>query len=63
MTNLTIFYVPYLYAMEHGKRVYNRIKAVLALKGVRNKALLEHLDVSEQTVSKWCFDFKYKLVD
>lgn len=43
--------------MEHQKRVYNRIKAFLALKRVKNKALAEHLRVSEQTVSKWCTNY------
>jgi len=40
--------------MEKEKRVYNRIKAHLALKRVKNKTLAHHLEVSEQTVSKWC---------
>jgi putative transcriptional regulator len=43
--------------MEKEKRVYNRIKAFLALKRVKSKALAEHLHVSEQTVSKWCTNF------
>jgi putative transcriptional regulator len=43
--------------MEKEKRVYNRIKAFLALKRVKNKALAEHLHVSEQTVSKWCTNY------
>lgn len=43
--------------MEKEKHVYNRIKAFLALKRVKNKALAEHLDVSVQTVSKWCTNF------
>jgi putative transcriptional regulator len=43
--------------MEKEKRVYNRIKAHLALKRVRNKTLARHLSVSEQTVSKWCTNF------
>ncbi|MES2479423.1 MAG: helix-turn-helix transcriptional regulator [Bacteroidota bacterium] len=40
--------------MEKEKQIYNRIKAFLALKQVKNKTLAEHLGVSEQTVSKWC---------
>ena len=36
------------------KGQYNRIKAVLAEKGVTNKELAEALEVSPQTVSKWC---------
>jgi len=43
--------------MEKEKRVYNRIKAVLALKRVKNKALAGHLHVSDQTVSKWCTNY------
>jgi transcriptional regulator with XRE-family HTH domain len=43
--------------MEKEKRVYNRIKAFLALKQVKSKALAKHLDVSEQTVSKWCTNY------
>jgi putative transcriptional regulator len=43
--------------MEKEKRVYNRIKAFLALKRVKNKALAGHLNVSVQTVSKWCTNF------
>ena len=43
--------------MEKEKRVYNRIKAYLALKQVKSKTLAEHLEVSEQTVSKWCTNY------
>jgi putative transcriptional regulator len=43
--------------MDKKKRAYNRIKAYLALKGFKNKALAEHLSVSEQTVSKWCTNY------
>lgn len=43
--------------MDKEKRAYNRIKAYLALKGVKNKTLAEHLSVSEQTVSKWCTNY------
>ncbi|WP_457129501.1 helix-turn-helix transcriptional regulator [Mucilaginibacter sp. HD30] len=43
--------------MEKEKRVYNRIKASLALKRVKSKTLAEHLNVSEQTVSKWCTNY------
>lgn len=43
--------------MQKEKRIYNRIKAFLALKQVKNKALAEHLQVSEQTVSKWCTNY------
>jgi putative transcriptional regulator len=40
--------------MATEKRIYNRIKAHLALKQVKNKTLAEHLDTSTTTVSKWC---------
>lgn len=43
--------------MEKEKRAYNRIKASLALKRVKNKALAEHMKVSVQTVSKWCTNY------
>lgn len=38
--------------MPKGK--YNRIKAVLAEKGVTNKELAETLKIAPQTVSRWC---------
>lgn len=34
--------------------MYNRIKVVLAEKGVSNKALAEAIGVTEDTVSSWC---------
>ena len=43
--------------MKQEKRVYNRIKAMLALKRVKSKSLAGHLHVSEQTVSKWCTNY------
>lgn len=36
------------------KKVYNRIKAIIAEEGKSNKELAELLKVSEQTVSRWC---------
>jgi len=36
------------------KKVYNRIKAVLAEKGKTNIWLAEKLKVHQTTVSKWC---------
>jgi putative transcriptional regulator len=36
------------------KAAYNRIKAVLAEKGVSNKTLAEAIAVTEDTVSSWC---------
>jgi transcriptional regulator with XRE-family HTH domain len=43
--------------MENERRIYNRLKSWLALKQVKNKVLAEHLNVSEQTVSKWCTNY------
>lgn len=43
--------------MADDKRIYNRIKAQLALKQVKNKTLAEHLDISTTTVSKWCTNY------
>ncbi|MGX5858294.1 helix-turn-helix transcriptional regulator [Dyadobacter jiangsuensis] len=43
--------------MKTEKRIYNRIKANLALKQVKNKTLADHLKVSQQTVSKWCTNY------
>ncbi|MCR8561075.1 helix-turn-helix domain-containing protein [Mucilaginibacter sp. BJC16-A38] len=45
--------------MEREKRRYNRIKAYLALKHKSNKSLAEHLNVSAQTVSKWCTNYSH----
>ncbi len=38
--------------MEKGH--YNRIKVVLAEKKVTNKKLAQALDITVQTVSRWC---------
>lgn len=43
--------------MKKERRIYNRIKAYLALKQVKAKVLAEHLEVSQQTVSKWCTNY------
>jgi transcriptional regulator with XRE-family HTH domain len=43
--------------MEKERRIYNRIKATLALKRVKNKSLAGQMRVSEQTVSKWCTNY------
>lgn len=48
--------------MVNQRRIYNRIKAVLALNRVKNKTLANHLSVSEQTVSKWCTNYSQPLV-
>jgi putative transcriptional regulator len=36
------------------KKIYNRIKAVLAEKGKTNIWLAEQINVNKTTVSKWC---------
>jgi putative transcriptional regulator len=36
------------------KKVFNRIKAVLAEKGKTNNWLADELDMNRTTVSKWC---------
>lgn len=36
------------------KKVYNRIKAVLAEKGMTNNSLAEALEMNPTTISKWC---------
>jgi putative transcriptional regulator len=40
--------------MTPEKKIYNRIKAVLAEKGQTNIWLAEKLDKNKTTVSKWC---------
>jgi putative transcriptional regulator len=40
--------------MDKNKRIYNRIKAVLAEKGKTNLWLAEQLKKNKTTVSKWC---------
>lgn len=40
--------------MTKKKRIYNRIKAVLAEKGKTNIWLAEELGKNKTTVSKWC---------
>lgn len=39
------------------KKIYNKIKAQLALHQVKNIELAEHLNVSQQTVSKWATNY------
>jgi len=39
--------------MDREKTQYNRIKILLATKRVKNKDLTKHLNVTEQTISKW----------
>ena len=45
------------------KRIYNRVKAVLAEKGISNKELAELLNLSEQTVSRWCTNTRQPSVE
>lgn len=40
------------------KIFYNRIKAVLAERGVANNELAKRIKVSDQTVSAWCTNNK-----
>lgn len=36
------------------RKVYNRIKAALAEKGITNNSLAESLNMNPTTISKWC---------
>lgn len=45
------------------KPKYNRIKAVLAEKGISNRELAENLNVTEGTVSTWCRNFKQPKIE
>ena len=47
--------------MERPK--FNRIKAVLAEKGVSNKELAENIGVTEGTVSTWCRNYKQPKIE
>jgi putative transcriptional regulator len=40
--------------MKNKPTIYNRIKAVLAEKGVSNLWLAETLHMNKATISKWC---------
>jgi len=42
---------------------YNRIKAVLAEKGISNKELAEKLGITEGAVSTWCRNFKQPKIE
>ena len=44
------------FKMDKGS--YNRIKVVLAERGITNKALAEALGVNKDTVSSWCVQRK-----
>ena len=43
-----------LLKMSQKKKIFNRIKAVLAEKGKTNIWLAEELEMNRTTVSKWC---------
>jgi putative transcriptional regulator len=45
------------------KRKYNRLKAILAEQGKSNKELAELLQLSEQTVSRWCTNSRQPSVE
>ena len=45
------------------KKIYNKIKAVLAEEGTSNKELADILSVSEQTVSRWCTNSRQPSVE
>lgn len=45
------------------KRVYNRVKSILADEGKSNKELAEMLKVSEQTVSRWCTNSRQPTIE
>jgi len=47
---------------KNKKRIYNRVKANLALHQVKNKELAAAIGVSEQTVSKWCTNYSQPTV-
>lgn len=53
MSNFVIFIFVERYSTM-AKKVYNKIKAILAEEGKSNKELGELLKTSEQTVSRWC---------
>lgn len=41
-------------SLDMSKIIYNRIKAVLAEKGMTNKDLADALYIAPETVSSWC---------
>ena len=51
---LTTIFVAGTIKMTEKKRIYNRIKAVLAEKGKTNIWLADELGKNKTTVSKWC---------
>jgi transcriptional regulator with XRE-family HTH domain len=45
------------------KKVYNKLKAILAEEGKSNKELADMLNVSEQTISRWCTNSRQPSVE
>jgi transcriptional regulator with XRE-family HTH domain len=45
------------------QKIYNRVKAVLAEKGKTSKELAELLNISSQTVSRWCTNSRQPSVE
>jgi transcriptional regulator with XRE-family HTH domain len=45
------------------KKAYNRVKAILADAGKSNKELADMLNVSEQTISRWCTNSRQPTVE
>lgn len=41
-------------AIHMARKIINRIKAVLAEKGMTSRELAAHLDKTETSVSRWC---------
>ncbi len=50
----SLYLILNVYSTRMSKKVYNRIKAVLAEKGKTNNWLAKQLDMNRTTVSKWC---------
>lgn len=46
-----------------GRKKYNRIKAVLALKGIKNKDFAALLHKKPQTTSAWCTNTRQPRLD
>lgn len=46
-----------------GRKKYNRIKAVLALKGIKNKDFAALLHKKPQTTSAWCTNSRQPRLD
>jgi putative transcriptional regulator len=51
---LSFLYLSRVFDKMTKRKVYNKIKAIIAEEGKSNKELADLLKVSEQTVSRWC---------